>query len=426
MNILFVVPYVPSLVRTRSYNLIRQLSARNHRVIVATLWKNEREAAEVEELRTCCDEVRAVQLPAWRSLVNCVQALPSDEPLQGAYSWSAGLMSQILDLQAKVDVVHVEHLRGARYGLRAKSRQSTSGVPVVWDSVDCISHLFEQAVTRRRDQVGRLVTQLELSRTRRYEGWLWRQFDRVLITSHVDRDAMTALGQGAPANGRVLPTGQDERISVLPNGVDTSYFTPGGDARHPRRLIFSGKMSYHANVSAVMHLMTDIMPLIWAKLPDVELMIVGKDPVEAIRNLAARHAGLVTVTGTVPDIRPFLRQASAAVIPLVYGAGSQFKVLEAMACGTPVVATPQAVAPLKTQPGRDVLVAKDPQAFADATVDLLENPRKQREMGHAGRLYVEAHHRWDQIAGRLEAIYEDVLAERDDPRHAAAESLLSA
>ena len=151
------------------------------------------------------------------------------------------------------------------------------------------------------------------------------------------------------------------------------------------------------------------------RLPDVRLLIVGKDPPAVLRRMAERHPRLVTVTGTVPDVRPYLRRAAAAAIPLVYGAGSQFKVLEAMACGTPVVASPQAASALSARPGRDLLVAAEPQAFAQAVVDLLEAPRRQREIGRAGRLYVEGGHRWDRIAAGLEIVYEDLLEERRAP-----------
>jgi hypothetical protein len=101
------------------------------------------------------------------------------------------------------EIVHVEHLRGARYGFHVKSaiRNPKSAIPVVWDSVDCISYLFEQAARNSRRLKGRLMTSLELDRTRRYEGWLVRQFDRVLVTSPVDREALVRLHQETRRRG---------------------------------------------------------------------------------------------------------------------------------------------------------------------------------------------------------------------------------
>jgi len=406
MRIVFVVPYVPSLVRARSYNLIRSLAARGHEMVVATVWSDDRDRTALDELRAFCRDVRAVRLPMWQSLVNCARAVPGRDPLQAWYSWSPELAERIAAAQSGADVLHVEHLRGARFALRALSQAESSRPPIVWDSVDCISYLFAQAVRERTDLAGRLLNRLELSRTRRYEGWLAGQVDHVLMTSPVDRDALLAA---MPLGDRAART-REAGISIVPNGVDTTYFSATSEARNPRRLVFSGKMSYHANVATVRHLVTGIMPRVWARMADVELTIVGQHPPQSVRDLAKAHAPRVVVTGSVPDVRPYLRTAAAAVVPLVYGAGSQFKVLEAMACETPVVATSRAVGALTTKAGSDVLVADGEQAFADAVLGLFDNPQRQREIGRAGRAYVEAHHRWDHIAGRLERIYEDVVA----------------
>ena len=404
MKILFVVPYVPSLIRVRPYNLIRHLAARGHQVTVATLWTNAGEQTELDELRKHCAGVEALHLPAWRSLVNCARALASEEPLQARYSWSTALLDRVARLKSQFDVVHVEHLRAARYGINLGAA-SGSEAPVVWDSVDCISDLFEQSAARRRDAIGRLINQLELTRTRRYEGWLVPRFDRVLVTSGGDRDALVRLsGPQREQASRV--------VTVLPNGVDLEYFCPADEPRDADTVVFSGKMSYHANETAVVYLIQRVMPLVWAKRPSTRLVVVGKDPSSKLRRLFAEHAQQVTATGTVPDMRPHLRRASVAAVPLVYGVGCQNKVLEAMACGTPVVATPRAVAALQVQAGRNVLIADGPQAFADALVGLLDNPRAQRDIGRAGRAYVETHHRWDLVAARLEGIYEQAIAER--------------
>ena len=125
-------------------------------------------------------------------------------------------------------------------------------------------------------------------------------------------------------------------------------------------------MSYHANVTAALHLVNDIMPRVWAHKPEVRLWIVGKDPTPDVQACAARHPGTVVVTGSVPDMRDYLRRATMAVVPVVYGAGIQNKVLEAMACGTPVVTSDKATASL--QPGYEhaLCVAHDVESFAQA------------------------------------------------------------
>jgi glycosyltransferase involved in cell wall biosynthesis len=136
-------------------------------------------------------------------------------------------------------------------------------------------------------------------------------------------------------------------------------------------------MSYHANVTAASHLIQDIMPRIWKHRPEVKLLIAGKNPPRSLVELAAsarKHEPVsrrpavastpaVTVTGSVPDMRPYLNRATISVAPLLYGAGIQNKVLEAMACATPVVASPRAVSALSAQGWRDIVVADDPEVL---------------------------------------------------------------
>jgi glycosyltransferase involved in cell wall biosynthesis len=313
------------------------------------------------------------------------------------YCWQPALKSQISNLKYQFDVAHVEHLRGAQYGLALKSK-----IPVVWDSVDCITYLFEQAAQQSQSLFGKLVTRLELGRTRRYEGWLVMQFDRVLVTSETDKAALEQISDNKYPISHCKPP-----ISVLPNGVDLDYFTPGSGARQADTLVFSGKMSYHANITAALYLVRQVMPLVWAHRPDVRLIIAGSQPTSAVRQLALDHPERVEVTGYVPNLRLPLQRASIAVAPLLYGAGIQNKVLEAMACGTPVVATPLAVSALsKMQTGADCLVATTPQTFAGEVLRLLGDDALRERLGTAGRRYVEAHHNWDNLAVHLEMIYQ--------------------
>jgi glycosyltransferase involved in cell wall biosynthesis len=316
-------------------------------------------------------------------------------------------------------VIHIEHLRGACFGLALKSQTPAlragasvsnlkSQIPVVWDSVDCITYLFEQAARQSQSAFGKLVTRLELGRTRKHEGWLVRQFDRVLVTSETDKTALEKISDltcqiGVSPSGFRVPR---SHIVVLPNGVDLEYFTPDDMPRQPDTLVFSGKMSYHANITAALYLATEVMPLVWAQQPDVRLIITGSRPSASVRQLAETHRSRIKVTGFVPDLRVPLRKASVAVAPLRYGAGIQNKVLEAMACATPVVASPLAVSALQTRDGADCIVADTPQAFAESILHLLDDDGLRERIGLAGRRYVETHHNWNDIAAQLEFIYQ--------------------
>jgi sugar transferase (PEP-CTERM/EpsH1 system associated) len=403
MKILYVIPYVPSLIRVRPYNLIKHLSERGHEVTVLTLWSHQDEIEDLNRLREECYQVRSVHLSRARSMLNCLRAIPTRLPLQSVYCWQPELAGLLVALahqpngEPAYDILHIEHLRGVRYGLYYRSNKSNSDkrLPVVWDSVDSISLLFKQAAVQSKNWVSRWLTRFESRRTDQFERWLVDQFDHVLITSEQDKQAVLV--------GRPDQSGASS-ISVLPNGVDLDYFKPDERImRDPTNLVISGKMSYHANVTMVHYFIREIMPLVWKHCPDVKVTVVGKDPPREIQALGQNPA--IHITGTVKDIRPFLQKATISVVPILYGAGIQNKVLEAMACATPVVSTPQAVSALSTLPGRDVLVAQGSEQFARTVLDLLNDPAHQRQLGLAGRRYVEAYHHWDNIAAQLEKIY---------------------
>ena len=404
MKIAFIVPYVPNQVRTRSYNLIIQLTRLGHEVDVFTVGSGKVDLADAEALRSRCRTVFYYEQPIWRSLLNAALAVPSGKPLQAVYSRQPELIRQLENLfstndgESGYDVVHVEHLRGSEYGEVLKSHFQS--VPVVWDSVDCISHLFRQAAEQSTSLFGKLVSRFELARTEKSEAGLLEIFDHVLVTSSIDRKALIATirNDGSPAP-----------ISVLSNGVDQEYFRPNPDIlKDPDTLIFSGKMSYHANISMVKYLVNGIMPLVWRQRPHVRLLVVGKDPPAEIKKMEENP--LIEVTGTVPDIRPFLWRSRVAVAPLVYGAGVQNKILEAMAVGLPVVTTSKALLSLGAEPGREILPGDTAEEFSMSVLRLLESPVLRHEIGEAGRLFVQAHHDWGRIAVQLAGIYKSVSA----------------
>ncbi len=368
-----------------------------------------------------------------------MSAIPQPLPLQAVYSWEPALAQQVLRtmLQADppFDVLHVEHLRGARYGLWIAEQLRRQGqlVPVVWDSVDCISHLFQQASQHSKSGLSRLVSRLELGRTQRYEPWLVEQFDRTLVTSDLDRRALLDLadderrmtnderriaGNGHPSSVARRPSSvarrpsSDYRIRTLPNGVDLDYFRPMPIERDRETIILTGKMSYHATITAARFLIDEIMPRVWQELPNVRVEIVGSHPTREVMALANRHSERVNVTGHVPDLRIHLARATLSVAPVVYGAGIQNKVLEAMAMATPVVATPQAVAALAVRDGDNVSVGRDAPQFAGHVVSLFRNRLARVKQGDCGREYVETEHDWKCAAERLEDIYGEVTPGR--------------
>lgn len=398
MKLLWIVPYTPNPIRVRSYQFLRTLAERGHAITLAAAWANEAERADLEALTHMGISVRGEHLARRRTLWNAARTAPTRTPLQANFAWMPALGAHISRELATnpPDAIHVEHLRGAPYALLARKMRNGNAAgyrpPIVWDSVDCISLLFAQAAQQSASARGRWMAKLELPRTRRAEARLPRLFDQTIVTASGDAEALRALA------------GADAPITVVPNGVDLAGFAPPGSAetRAAARVIFTGKMSYHANVTAAVDLVQTIMPLVWAQRPDAEVWLVGKDPAPAVRALAGPR---VVVTGGVDSMAGALQGATVAAAPIAYGAGIQNKVLEAMACATPVVASPQAVSALAAASGRDYLPGASPQDFAAALLALLNNPQARAAIGEAGRTYVEHHHTWASAAAQLEALY---------------------
>ncbi len=390
MHILFIAPYIPSLVRVRPFNFIRTMHTRGHEVTLLALVPPGESQSSLDELQGWCQAIHTVPHSRNQVLINGARGLLSGLPLQAYYSYSPTFVEKLRQVLAEsaFDVAHVEHLRGAILADSIKS------LPIVFDSVDSISLLFGKVLEDAPNLKSRLMAMLDLERTRRFEGTLTNRFSQVAVTSEADRQALVKLGSDANC------------IKVVSNGVDLDYFRPQAVSREPLRLVFTGKMSYHANVAAVEDLVHKIMPLVWRAQPQAQLYIVGKDPTEAVKALAQNSN--VVVTGSVPDMRPYLASAAVALSTVRYGVGVQNKVLEAMAMATPVVCSPQANSALQTCIGEDILVGDSPEAIANHILDLLASPEKRTRIGAAGRKYVETYQTWDRSVSILENMYADV------------------
>jgi glycosyltransferase involved in cell wall biosynthesis len=391
MRILFVAPYVPSAIRVRPYQWIRALARNGHSVRLAALQPPEDAWLEDVPVREWCESVRVFPLSRMRTLRNVLSVVPLDVPLQAAYSLHRQFEEFVAEEARACDVVHVEHLRGSLLARRV------TGTPRVLDAVDSISALFDQTQRQAAAWQHRAMARADLGRTRRYEARLTDNFERVIVSSARDATAFQHLGSPS-----ARPAGD---IVTLPNGVDLEYFRPSPGVCDRATVLFTGKMSYHANEAAVLRLATKIMPKVWSRRFDARLVIAGKDPGPRVQQLAADRR--VTVTGYVEDLRPSFSSATVVVAPLVYGTGIQNKILEAMASGVPVVASPKACEGIGAIDGRDLLVGRSDEEIAAAVVELIAQPDLRRRVASNGSRYVAIHHDWLELGRRLAAVYED-------------------
>ncbi len=401
MQVLFIAPYVPSLIRVRPYNFIRFLADLGHEITLVALGADgaDVDARAADALRPFCRAVHVVPHPKRRAVAQSLLALPTPTPLWAAYCFSPALERLLSGLlaEATFDVAHVEHLRAAHFAKTLKGR-----LPLVYDAVDCIAELQRQLIgAPGRGLPGRAVSWEEHAKLRRYEPRVAGLFDRVLVTSSQDAACLQGL---VPAEVTSLP------IEIIPNGVDLDYFRPPASPPQASNLVFSGKMSYIANRDAALYFCTEIFPLVRRSCPDATLTLAGSGPPRELIAFAARPHSGITVTGRVDDLRPHLAGAAVALCPLRIGVGIQNKVLEAMAMGKAVVATPLAARALEEGAAEDCLrIAATPQSFAAQVVHLLSHPADADDLGRNARRYVETHHDWHSAARRLADIYESAV-----------------
>jgi glycosyltransferase involved in cell wall biosynthesis len=225
-------------------------------------------------------------------------------------------------------------------------------------------------------------------KARRFEHALYRQFDLVTMVSTEDLGAVSAV------------LGADRwRVALVSNGVDCLHNRPDLAQPSPDHLVFNGALSYSANFEAMRWFLAEIYPRILRAQPGVTLSITGSTTGVELGRLDL-HPG-VQLTGFVDDIRTEVARASVCVVPIREGGGSRLKVLEAMALGTPVVATSKGAEGLEVTPGEHLLVADDPEAFARAVIDLLTNPPLLAKLASDARRLVEERYEWRQIGQRF-------------------------
>ena len=242
---------------------------------------------------------------------------------------------------------------------------------------------------------GQLSAGLRLPIARRFERFMFAPYDRTVVISAADKAALLAL---QPAL----------QIEVIPNGIELARFRPQQVERDPHTLLFVGNYGYAPNQDAVRLLVERILPAVREALPAARLQLVGVNPPDWMRELASDH---LEVIGKVPDVAPYLAQATVFVCPLRIGAGLKNKVLEALALGIPVVATPLSVAGIDVKNGRSAIVAPVDR-IAAATARLLKDETLRARLSVNGRDLIVNKYSWERAATSYEALYAEICRQR--------------
>jgi sugar transferase (PEP-CTERM/EpsH1 system associated) len=394
MNVLFVCHSFPippkSGDKIRAYHIIRHL-ARRHRVVVATMTRTSQDEALARAWRggAAPEGLREVELLA-PHVDDAVQAarmfarLPTAVPSSFGYFYSRKLRRAIDAALARerFDLVFAHCSSVARYVEHAQ------GVPTILDFADMDSQKWLDYGQQRGYPIA-LGYRIEGIKLEREERRLASRFD--VCTVVTPAELATLDGFGATC-----------RTDWFPNGVDCEYFQPASDPYDRDLVVFVGKMDYFPNEQGVVDFCRHVWPRIRAGRPGARFAVVGSNPTRAVKALAAIDG--VTVTGAVDDVRPWLSRAAVAVAPLKLARGTQNKVLEAMACGVPVVASKLAARGVDAVVNDHLLVADGPAAFADAVSSIMNDGALRDRLALAGRARMLSRHTWSHAMERLDAI----------------------
>ncbi len=236
----------------------------------------------------------------------------------------------------------------------------------------------------------RLYLRAQYQKMQRYEGQVCRAAKRIIAVSEDDARSMR-FDYGVA------------RVNAVPTGVDIEYFTPPSSPELTTDLLFVGSMDWMPNIDAMRWFAAEVLPLIRRRRPDCFLTIAGRSPTAEIRGLATKDAR-IQVTGTVPDVRPFLWGAAVAIVPLRIGGGTRLKIYEAMAAKVPVVSTTIGAEGLDVRDGENILIADSPREFADACLELLEDKTLRRSLARTAWEMVSACYSWEVVARKFEQL----------------------
>jgi sugar transferase (PEP-CTERM/EpsH1 system associated) len=381
MRVLYLchrIPYPPNKgEKIRAFHELKAM-AKSCEVDLFTLADHKEDLRYKSDLEAYCRTVTVAKLSKPLAGLRAISSVLRGDPLTLPYFYSTDLALQIRQALSRrsYDRIFIYSSSMAQYV------DWQGQVPVVIDLVDVDSDKWLQYSMRTAFPKS-VVFQREAHCLRRYEQKISEKASCVLVTT--EREARVLRQITSKAN-----------VKVVPNGVDANYFAPETiqpQLAHPT-VIFTGSMDYLPNVEGVEFFAHRILPSIRKDLPNAQFLIVGSRPNQSVRRLAKLPG--VQVTGSVPDVRPYLVRSHVFVAPLHIASGTQNKILEAMAIGLPVIATPRAIQGLPATMREPVQVAESTQAWIAKTLAVLRDQPLAQLLGAAGRQKVVDECSWDK------------------------------
>ena len=388
MNILYLChrfPYPPKRGgKIRPFNMIRHLSARGHQVTVCSLARSAEEAKDAQGISPYCAGFEIGHVTEWVQVARMVLRLPLPTPSSMGFFYSPELAGHVARLlrSKKWDLIFVHCSSVAQYV------EHVQDVPKMLDFGDMDSQKWFEYANYKPFPLS-LGYRLEGAKMLAAEKRLARRFDLCTATTRAEWETLKDYGTGADTDW-------------FPNGVDAAFFCPVDESYNADTISFIGRMDYYPNQECMARFCEQTWPLLKSQRPTMQLLIVGADPSPAMRKLGDLSG--VTVTGSVPDVRPYIRGSALMVAPLNIARGTQNKILEAMAMGVPVVTSSIAAGGVDADAEAHLLVADTPQDCAQAIMRIVDNPMERARLAVAGRQRMLSHHAWPRSMERLDGI----------------------
>jgi sugar transferase (PEP-CTERM/EpsH1 system associated) len=400
MRILFLsgwFPYPPDNgARMRVFNLLKQLS-RRHEVTLLTFTQEETQP-DRGPIKAYCREVQTVPQRSFhphrlRALMGFL--LPQPRALADTYSLPMQTCIQRTLAQNQFDIIVASEI-GVGLGTAPYVRK-VNGIPRVLEDLEL--SMIKGKIAAGRGWGQRLRHSLTWWKLRRFTAQILRDLDGCTVASEQERDLVLDIVPGYRS------------LAVVPNGIDLDFYAGSFGEPESDSLIFTGALTYQANLDAMDFFLHQVFPLVKAKRPGVTLRITGCTDGVPVDRLPLNEG--VTLTGYLDDIRPYVARSWACVVPLRVGGGTRLKILEAMALGTPVVSTGKGAEGLKVTHGEDILIADTPAEFADAVLRLLDDRALRARLATNGRRLVESQYGWEVIGEKLDQLLCKVVGERE-------------
>ena len=391
MNILYLChrfPYPPKRGgKIRPFNMIRHLQAAGHQVTVCSLVRSAAEAKEGCGIAPHCTAFEMGLVNESTQWARMIVRLPLATPSSMGYFYSAELARKVQHLLAtqRWDLIFVHCSSVAQYV------EDVADIPKILDFGDMDSQKWLEYANYKPFPLSLGYT-LEGTKMLRAEKRLAGRFDLCTATTRAELRTLDDYATGAATDW-------------FPNGVDADFFSPTDGVYDADTISFIGRMDYYPNQECMARFCKEVWPLLRARRPAMKLLIVGADPSPPMRALGELPG--VTVTGSVPDVRPHIRSSALMVAPLAIARGTQNKILEAMAMGVPVVTSRAAAGGVDADAESHFLIADRADDIAQAVLRVVENPAERARLALAGRARMLSHHAWPRSMKRLDGIIEN-------------------